>query len=280
MAKTRTELQQLGPADIELDDVDFGFALKANAKITYEVTDLVTGHYGKTPLDQVENAIGIEVDVEFTQFNFANMAKLLQQAQNNVSGSDENISAGQVGGTKSTVYKLNIKPANTLITSTHQLQVHRVVVSGSPELPFDGVQGTVKVTFRGLIDIEKEDGDRLFRFGNVTVSADITAPTLSSHTPTDGQTLAAPATITATFSEAMDTSSARNGDTVVVVTNPTAASEQTRVAGVITWNAGRTVMTWTGTLAGATQYVVALTTGLKNAAGIAYAGTAWNFTTS
>jgi len=106
-------------------------------------------------------------------------------------------------------------------------------------------------------------------------AADTTAPTLSSTSPASGATGAAfNGIITATFSEAMDPAT---------ITPTTFTLEETvagtPVTGTVSSLGGGAIFDPTGSLAASREYTATITTGVKDLAGNAFAGTTWNFTT-
>ncbi len=106
-----------------------------------------------------------------------------------------------------------------------------------------------------------------------TYTFDTTAPTVTFKSPTDGVTsVPVNATISATFSEAMDTSTITTATFTV----------NNGVTGTITFSGGNTIATFTpaASLTNNTTYTVSLTTGIKDPATNRIAATGWSFTTA
>lgn len=115
-------------------------------------------------------------------------------------------------------------------------------------------------------------------FTAVDGAADTTAPTLTSVVPANNATgVAVSSTVVWTFSEAILASTATTGNFMVVNDSDGAV-----VAGTVTINAARTVVTFTPTsnLAALTAYRAIATSSVKDIAGNAYAGSVSKFTTA
>jgi len=110
--------------------------------------------------------------------------------------------------------------------------------------------------------------------------ADTTPPIVASTSPADNATgVAISATVTATFSEAMDATTI-NGTTTNFTLKTTSGG--VAVPGTVTYDAGTKVATFTpsSSLATNTVYTATVTTGVKDAAGNAMAANkVWAFTT-
>ena len=107
-----------------------------------------------------------------------------------------------------------------------------------------------------------------------TTIIDTTAPTVTATSPANGTTVAAPATITVTFSEDMDPATL-NGTLTNFTVKTTAGS--INVPGTVSYNTTTRVATFTPTVAllANTGYTVTVTTGAKDLAGNGLTG---NFT--
>lgn len=102
------------------------------------------------------------------------------------------------------------------------------------------------------------------------------APTVTSTTPASGATsVAVNTTITATFSEAMTTSTISASNFTV------AAAGGTAVTGTVAYNSSTNVATFTpsANLANGTTYTVNLTSGMTSSSGTALSTYTWSFTT-
>ncbi len=274
----RTKMYLLGPGTLALDSVDVGYVSQAKLSITSKLVEAKTSAYGDGVLDTFDVGAVVKLTVMFDELAFANYVKAITAATRNTSGSDENMSMGRFVGGRQTSMLLDFVPRSSAISTLLALKAWRVVPSGNRDLDL-GIDKTqsLNVEFTFLIDESKTDNEKYFRFGNVSVSADTTAPTLSSIAPTDGQTLAAPATIVLTFNEALNPATVNGGN--ITVYNYT---DESLVAGTLSLNAAGTVVTFTPTvtLSGSKVYITSVSPGLLNASNIAFGGDVYKFTTS
>ena len=106
-------------------------------------------------------------------------------------------------------------------------------------------------------------------------SSDLTPPTISSSNPSNGTTgVAVNTAISATFSEAMDSST-------INTTTFTVKAGSTAVPGTVSYSGNTATFTPTGSLAYSTSYTATVTTGANDAAGNALASNyVWTFTTT
>lgn len=122
------------------------------------------------------------------------------------------------------------------------------------------------------------DNDTYSTFIVALRPADVTAPTTSSVSPLDAATgVAIDANVTATFNEALNPATVT---TSTFTLTPTAGGSP--VAANVSMSVGNTVATLnpTSDLAYSTEYEAALTTGIQDVAGNAFAGATWQFTTA
>jgi len=140
-----------------------------------------------------------------------------------------------------------------------------------------GTSYTARLT-TGIRDVAGNAMGAAFTWSFTTATAtDTTPPTVTSVTPTNGATgVAASASITASFSEAVDGSSLDTSSFVVVETSTSAA-----VGGAVVTNGSTATFTPSQPLKVLTQYTATLTSAVRDAAGNHLVTVfAWSFTTS
>lgn len=272
-----TAIHLLGPGTLTLDGTDVGYVSEASLALTFTEVEALVAAYGDTPVDTFRIAEKAQFKVIFNEIGFQNYQKAIQGATRNTSGSNEDISLGAYAGVRQTSMELVWTPIASEISTTHALKIWRVVPTGDRTIDFgiESPQG-LEATFKAQIDASKTDGEKLLRFGNVSVSADTSAPTISSVNLDTGVATAK----TVTFNEALNPSTV-NSNTVVVML-ATDSGTQTPVAGTVSLNAAGTVVTYTpsSSLSSATAYNIILTPGIKNASNIAFGGEKRSFTTA
>ena len=143
--------------------------------------------------------------------------------------------------------------------------------SGSNNSPFDGYLDNVRVygsqgDNSGVLTLTQLDS---IRAGDVP-------PTVSSTSPTNGATgVAVNTTITATFSEAMDSSA-------ITTSTFTVSTGGSNISGTVSYNSTTKTATFTpsSNLSFPTTYTATITTGVKDAAGTAMVSNyTWSFAT-
>ncbi len=274
-------IQLLGPGTLTLDSTDCGYVSAAKLNLTFTEVIATTAAYGDTPMAKWRIAEKAQLVVVFDEVGFQNYAKAIQGATRSTSGSDEDLTIGTFGGVRMTPMEGLWTPRASAIATTHALKMWKLVPAGERALDM-GIekQQGLEVTFDLLIDESKTEGEKLFRFGNVSVSADTSAPTISSSSPADGATgVSTTAAKTITFSEALNPSTVNTGTVLVVASTETSTSVP--IAGTVTLDSTGLIVSFTPTsaLAGTTEYELITTPGIKNASNIAFAGDKRSFTT-
>lgn len=275
----RTKIHLLGPGTLTLGGVDVGYISSAKLALPVKQVDAKVAAYGDASLDKFDVGGTPKFSVVFNETSAAQYVKAISGSDTNTSGSDVDLTMGKFAGIRATTYELLYVPLDSAIATAFSLKAWRAVPVASPEIDM-GIDKPqeLAVEFEFLIDESKADGEKQFRWGNVSVSADTTAPTLSSMVPTPTTTVAAPSAIVLTFSEALDPASAivANLQLFNVTTNAP-------VPGTLALSTGNTVVTFTPTsapVAASSDFVMVVTSGLKDASGNAFAGDIYPFTTS
>lgn len=173
-------------------------------------------------------------------------------------------------------YALKAHPVIYDTDLTRDLHLHKAYPAGDPiefKINREGDIG-YEVTFRALVDTGKSDGDYLGAVGDLTASADTTAPVVAS-TDWSAATNGTTGAVVITFTEAggMDTTSLIYGDadgaTVAIIDNTTPASPALKAGSIAITGATNNVVTFTPTAAWTTgdDLLATVTTGVKDLAG-------------
>jgi hypothetical protein len=283
VAKTPSKVLLLGPCNVYVDSVDQGFVADAVATVSFQRTDAMVAEAGDTPIKSWVLANGLSVQFTVKETDLDRWNKLLGGSAVITDGTDKALGIGQSAGTPITPVELMLEPQtqNAVANSLGTLTIWKAVPDGDFAVSWNAEQSQPQVTMRALFDPDRNEGEKLGRFGDADVSADATAPTVSSRTPADGATgVVVSADITRTFNEAMlsDTINART----MLVFEATETGVQTPIAGAVSYDSATRVATFnpTASLGAATEYEVVLTTGIKNSSGLAFAGEKTSFTTA
>jgi hypothetical protein len=222
------------------------------------------------------------LDVVLDQVDLATWQKAIAGTTRSTSGAAEVLTGGQVAGTKQTAQVLLFTPTATELSTLYPLKFYRAVPIDAREINMDNKQTKLQVTFEAMIDENRANGDRQWRFGDASVAADSTPPTVSSITPTEastGQTGTVDWVVT--FSEQMDPASL-NDDNIQIYLNPATAGISTPLAKAMSLDATGMILTInpTASYASSTLYTLVLGPGIKDAAGNRFAGAAYVLTTT
>ena len=150
---------RLGLADISYGNVSLGFTVGDTVgTITHQQAKIVVDDFGETAVDIYDIGEQIVVLVPMTQLSLANMGIAIPGG----TVTSDRIKVGRQAGVKLT--------AQTLIldaTSSGDLNVtiYRAIVTAVGGYIWNNEQRVFPVTFEGLIDTSRPDGDRLYRIG-------------------------------------------------------------------------------------------------------------------
>lgn len=264
------QVVNLGGAQVLIGAVDVGHTDDTGVKVTVKnaIVEAKAGKYGDAPVGKWIN--GQRAEVEFnliqTSGNFSALASAIPGATVVTNGAgDKKLTFGKVAGTKLIPVTLRLKPYPAGLTPGLDFVAAKAVAIGDFELMYTGNQIQVwKCKFELTIDeAGGADGSFLFTFGDPTISADLTAPTVTTVVPADAAVAVSVATlITWTLSENLD------GNTVVpanvkIFKDPTGVGPTgLQVAGTaVLTNAGAgttIVFTPTAPLAALTKYLAVL----------------------
>lgn len=286
MARDVSKFKNLGPCTVSLGGVDFGHTDKSGVKVTITtpIVDATAGQFGEAPVGSWEN--GTKVEVEFTllqtdRANFAALAPALPGATRVEASGVGKITFGHNAGTQQTAFAAVFAPINTSFTTAYKFTIPQAVPMGDPEVVYSGdqVQGW-KIKLKALVDESAgADGRWMATFGDPSISADTTPPTVSTVVPADDATgVSTATTITWTFSEDMDQGSLNDANINVI---KDIDGTPLTVAGAISFPAtNQAVFTPTSALSATTKYSWVLSSGIKDKAGNALVRVAGDFTTT
>jgi hypothetical protein len=150
---------KLGIAKIIYGGTELGFTNGDTAvTITHQQADIMVDQYGETPLDVYDIGVQITVAVPLTELAIGNLGVAIPGS----STAAGKVKVGRNAGTKLTAQQLVLDTLNSVDLN---LIVYRAVVGEVDDYIYNNEQRTWTVTFKGLIDNDRPDGDKLFRFG-------------------------------------------------------------------------------------------------------------------
>ena len=275
----------LGPGGLTIDGVESGHVLKASLKIPSASVPGLTGRYGDSSVAEFSSPQNPMFEVEFAQDDLALYARAMMDATRSTSGADEVLGVGKTAGFRITPRELIFTPFASEIATSRILKMFKCVPMGEPELVMGLAQQVLKATFKVLVDESQAEGEKFLKWGTTSVSADTSAPTISSQLVADGataQTVSVAQTFTMDAQLDESTVTGENGEANAFIIAATETSTAVPVAATVTYDNTlfKITITPTSSLGAATQYNVMLTTGIKDAAGNRFAGYKMDFTTS
>lgn len=283
MAKTSNEIFMLGPCQLSLDGSDMGYVEDVELSLEFEDFLANVAQYGGAPVKAWHLATKASVKFTMHQVTYAKYNKVMQGSAVITDGVDTALGFGSTAGAGLTPQELILTPEQSAtLGDMGKLILWKVVPGESRSIKWNKEHQKLEVTMVALINESKADGEKLGRFGDAAVSADTSAPTVSTYAPLDDATgVATSATVNATFNEALDEDTVNSG-TVMLFAGSETGGPQTPVAGTVSYDSALKKITFTPTsaLSASTLYEFILTTRIKNASGIAFAGAKSSFTTA
>ncbi len=272
----------LGPGSWTIDGVDSGHVLKGSLKVPTGTVPGMTGRYGSASVAEFYDPQNPMLEIEFAQDDLALYARAME-ATRSTSGANEVLGVGKTAGYRITPREIIFTPFASEISASRILKCFKCVPIGEPVFENDLKQQVLKATFKVLIDETQAEGEKFFKWGNTSVSADTSAPTISSQGVADGATgVSAAIAPTFTFDAQLDQATVEGeaGKANAFIIAATETSTSTPVAATVTYNNTTYTITITPTssLSAGIQYNVMLTTGIKDAAGNRFAGYKMDFT--
>lgn len=259
-----------GPAQITFKGVAMGFTQDgATPSVESADEDVRVDEMGNTPVDALHTADNVSVTVRLSQWSISLLKTLLPAGTYIQDGSKEKIAIGKATGFRlgSTAGLLTLHPIrNDAADVSQDFTIYKAYVSEPIEWTetFDNIN-SYEVTFRGLADMGRADGDRVAAIGDITAAADTTAPSVASITPVDGATGVAVADdIDIILVDDDLDENTMNATTVMVIDDVS----DLPIAGAYTWTVGTKTIKFnpTSDLAAATKHRVVIN-GLKDVNG-------------
>lgn len=265
MAEDITQYINLGACALEINGVDAGHFDEGGLKVAIK-SSIVEGKaakYGDVPVAKWLNGQRIELEGQLIQTDNTQLVEVLPGAVKVTDGSgDSKLTFGKIGGTPIPPVDVVLTPYLPANDPAYVLTLKAAPV-GDFELVYSGTQGQVwKIKLEGVInEAGGADGSYLFSFGDPTITPDVTPPTVSSVSPTNGATgVAVGDNVVWTLSEDLDGNTV-NDDNVFLMADP-GGPTGLKVAGTVTLNnnGASTTITFnpTSSLAAGTKYIAVL----------------------
>lgn len=209
MGQDITTIKLLGPVKIKVATVEIGHTDEAGAKITVPQNVILakTGKFGQTPVKGFLN--GRESTVEFllNQTEKERLEALIPGATRVSDGPNDKLTFGQTAGIEIPAVKLELIPEIAIHTPQFNWTFFQVIPVGEFEQVLSGEDyNKWSIKFMVLAnEAGGTEGDYEFSFGDDTISADATPPSVTAVLPLDDEAAAAKDTnVVATLSEDMD----------------------------------------------------------------------------
>lgn len=286
MALTASEMKLLGPVTVSIGGVDVGHTDEEGATIrrTPEIVGARAGKYGNVDVRKFQIGDKLEAEFMLAQSNLSNLALVWPGVTKVSSGGNDKLTFGQNAGKIITPSALLLTPILAANTPGFDFKIDQAVPIGDFELVYTP-QGFNKYhcLFEGVInETGAADNAWLGTFGDASISADVTPPSMSSSVPADGAGAHPVADdLVCTMSENLDGNTV-DDESVILIKDPAATA--VRVPGTVTLvNAGAsTTITYnpTSSLDTSTLHLLILTHRIKDQAGNALPLTEVNFTTA
>lgn len=274
-----------GPTKITLGATVLGFTREGvEVDLGPEWNPVTTDEYGEGWLDAMMASQQITVTMRLAETTIDLLKSLMEGSTKSTSGPDSKVSVGKSAGFRATDTATQLRVHPIIGTTddadkSQDLVVHKAFVETGPEVAYETAEIRMyEVTFRGLIDPSRTQGDQLFSIGTETVGLDVTPPTVSSTNPTDGASgISITASIIWTFDEALDVNTVTLAN--FILNEETVGS----VGGSVSYDSGTFEVTFTPTssMSAAAAHAATATVGVTDEAGNALAANnVINFTTA
>lgn len=240
--------------------------------------------YGETWLDAMHNVSSVEVTMRLSEHSIDQLNRIMEGSKKSIDGGDSKVSVGKSEGFRASTTALALRLHPIFFVTgdsdkSRDLVIHKAFVLSGPTYSYTAAETRIyEVTFKGLVDPTRAQGDQLFSIGTETVNLDTTAPTVSSTVPTDGASgVSITASIDWVFSEAIDT------NTVILSNFALTEDGVGDVPGSVSYDSGTFTVTFTPTssMNAAKAHTAIATVGVTDEAGNALAANSVvNFTTA
>jgi len=229
-----------GPAQITYKGVSLGFTQDgATPSIESADEDVRVDEMGNTPVDALHTADNVTVTVRLSQWSISLLKTLLPAGTYIQDGAKEKIAIGKATGFRlsSVAGLLTLHPIRNDASDVSQdFTVYKAYVSEPIEWTetFDNIN-SYEVTFRGLADMGRADGDRVAAIGDITAGADTTPPSVASVSPLDGATgVTVSDNVEITLVDDDLDENTMNATTVMLIDD----SNDTQVVAALSWDSG------------------------------------------
>lgn len=165
----------MGVCTVSFDGDDLGHT-KDGVVVSYteEINDMVVDKYGKTPINKSSAGEKISVKVPLAEDTLDNLAIAMPATTLEEGAVTKKLKGGRSAGTLLGQFAKELILHPTALGAdnhTKDLTIYRAVATAIGDLAYKvDEQRVVEVTFEGLIDETKTDGNYLFHFGVDVVS--------------------------------------------------------------------------------------------------------------
>ena len=251
-AKSIAEVFPLGPCTVAVNGNDLGHTDESGVKLTLKATIVQTmvSAYGKVATNGFLNGQQAEADFVIMQTDMTILAAAFPGATpvTNAGGSSK-LTFGLYAATKIPTVTLTLTPLQTLSPISNFTMI--AYPAGDFEPVYEGGKWAgYKCKFVGVVNESgASNGSFVGQFGDSTITADATAPSVSGVVPANAATgVATSATVIATITKALQGSTV-NTSTVTLVQDPTGTPVEVVGSVALVNNGASTTVTFTPTSA-------------------------------
>jgi len=158
---------RLGQCDITYNSQALGHTKGGvEVKVTSAVNEVTVDEYGTSPVKANNGGTRIEIKTTLSEYSYAILLKVINGAVDALSG--DAVAIGKDGGTALAGATLTLHPHGVTGTAL-DVTVWKAVLMGESKLPFKlEEETTYEVSWIGLADTSKAEGQMLARFGTPT----------------------------------------------------------------------------------------------------------------
>lgn len=167
----------IGICTVTFDGVDLGATTgDVSVKANQEVARILVDNYGKAPVGAVEAGVSIVVTVPLTERAFTQLAKVYDGGAvvtDGVTPANQKLTVGRLAGEDVNTGALVLHPQHRAVDKlNYDLTIYKAFVSDWGDYAFSSSkQVSFTVSFEGMIDTGRADGDQLFCIGDSTATA-------------------------------------------------------------------------------------------------------------
>lgn len=283
MSENIAEVIPLGPASLTYNSVNMGHTDETGLKLTLKGTMVaaMVAKYGKANVGMFLNGQQAELDGVMMQSDMTLLSSAFPGATIVTNGSGKSkLTFGIGAGTQITPYTLVVTPYNGptaygSVTPTINWTMQAVPIGDFSPVYEGGKVAGYKVKFSGIIDeAGAASGAWMGQFGDSTITANVSAPTVSGVVPAQAATgVATSANVVWTLSAAMNGNTI-NTNTVSLVKDPAGTPVDVPGSVVLVNNGSSTTITFTPTsaLTVSKTYVAILGAGITDQTGLPISG--------